>query len=46
MTNQQAIWELEHIYGMVSNKVQKALDVAIKAIKEQSTEERDSEENK
>ena len=46
MTNQQAIWELEHIYGMVSNEVQKALDVAIKAIKEQSTEERDSEENK
>lgn len=45
MTDQQAIWELEHIYGMVSSEVQKALDVAIKAIKEQSTEQ-SSDDNK
>ena len=32
MTNKEAKWELEHIYGMVAPDVQRALDVALKAI--------------
>lgn len=39
MTNEQAKWELEHIYGMVAPDVQRALDVALKAIEEQPTGE-------
>ncbi len=32
MTNEQAKWELEHIYGMVAPDVQRALDIAIDAL--------------
>lgn len=37
MTNKEAKWELEHIYGMVAPDVQRALDLAIKALEERPT---------
>ena len=34
MTNEEAIFNLNHIYGIVSPDVQRSLDLAIKALEE------------
>lgn len=38
MTNKEAIWNLEHIYGFVSSDIQRSLDLAIKALEEKEKE--------
>lgn len=46
ITNEEAIANLNHIYGMVSPDIQRSLDVAIKALEERPQGEFDLEDFK